>query len=90
MSGVIDRLFPDDWNFGGPERDAASKKTAQIREKLTGLLDQSEKGLIEAFCAAYNRETDLEIKDAYTQGVFDGMELMTECFRRRRGRDSSV
>ena len=82
MSGILDRLFPNDWDFGGPERAAASEKTAQIREELVGKLDQSGKELLETFCAAYSRESGLELKDAYAMGLCDGMELMMEYLRR--------
>ena len=90
MSGIFERLFPDTWDFGGPERQAALEQTARLREELAGKLDQPEKNLLDSLCDAYIRESNCEIRDAYTQGVFDGMELMMEYVRQRSPPDRSV
>ena len=79
----MERLFPEEWNFGGEEHHTAGKHTVQIREELANRLDQPGKKLLDDFCDAYIRETNCEIRDAYTQGVCDGMELMMEYGRRQ-------
>ena len=82
---MIERLFPEGWDFGGEERREAGEKTAQIRRELSRRLDQESKSQLDRLHTAYIRESNLEIKDAYMQGVCDGMELMMEyCGRRGR------
>ena len=61
----------------------ASEQAAQIRWELAGRLDQPGKKLFENLCAAYIREANLEIKDAYMQGLYDGMEMMMARHQRR-------
>ena len=81
---MMERLFPEEWNFGGAKRAEAAKKTAQIRRELLQTLEPEEKACLDRLHTAYIRESGLEIQDAYTQGFCDGMELMMEYYGRRK------
>ena len=81
---MMERLFPNDWDFGGEERRKAEQETAKIRKELLQKLEPDEKSQLDRLHTAYIRESNCELKDAYTQGVCDGMELMLEFYGRQR------
>lgn len=80
---MIEHLFPEERNFGGEERREAGRKTAEIRKELLQKLEPEEKAQLDRLHTAYVRESNFELKDAYTQGFCDGMELMLEFYGRQ-------
>ena len=81
---MMERLFPNDWDFGGEERRKAEQETAKVKAALSAKLDPEGAALLERLSDAFTRSSNFEIRDAFTQGVCDGMELMLEFYGRQR------
>lgn len=83
MGGIMERVFPDDWDFGGAEINSAWDESAKIQNELAEKLPPEERKTLDILRDAYIHESNLAIQGAFTRGFFDGMELMTEYYSNR-------
>lgn len=84
----MERVFPDDWEFGAAESDAAWDESVKIQNELAEKLPPEERKTLDILRDAYIHESDIAIQGAFMRGFFDGMELMMEYYSRRAVRDS--
>ena len=89
MSGIMERVFPDDWDFGGAESTAAWNESVKIQNELAEKLPPEERKTLDILRDAYIHESNVAIQGAFTRGFFDGMELMMEYYSRRTVRGKS-
>ncbi len=91
MESVIDRLLNlTEWNFGGDERREIDREAAAIRETLNQKLDPECKKTLENLCDAFMKSSNCEVKDAFIQGFYNGIDLMTEYGRWRGCHDWNI
>ena len=83
MSGIMERVFPDDWDFGVAESDAAWNESVKIQNELAEKLAPEERKTLDILRDAYIRESNVAIQSAFMRGFFDGMELMMEYYSSR-------
>ena len=80
---MIERLFPEERNFGGEKRGETEQEIQRIKEALSEKMDMQGKRLLEQLSDACIRSSNLEIRDAFMQGLYDGMELMMRYYQAR-------
>ena len=83
MGGIMERVFPDDWDFGGAESNSAWDESAKIQNELAEKLPPEERKTLDVLRNSYIHESNLAIQGAFMRGFFDGMELMTEYYSSR-------
>ena len=83
MSGIMERVFPDDWDFGGAESNSAWDESVKIQNELAEKLVPEERKTLDILRDAYIRESYVAIQSAFMRGFFDGMELMMEYYSSR-------
>ena len=83
MGGIMERVFPDDWDFGGAKSVAAWDESAKIQNELAEKLPPEERKTLDVLRDAYIHESNLAIQGAFMRGFFDGMELMMEYYSNR-------
>ena len=83
MSGIMERVFPDDWDFGGAKSVAAWDESVKIQNELAEKLPPEERKTLDVLRNAYIHESNLAIQGAFARGFFDGMELMMEYYSSR-------
>ena len=89
MGGIMERVFPDDWDFGGVENKAAWDESVKIQNELAEKLAPEERKTLDILRDAYIHESNVAIQGAFMRGFFDGMELMMEYYSSRNCPDSS-
>ena len=80
---MIERLYPEQYRFGGKEAAHLERQTQRAREALEAHLDQEGRELLEAYQYALLRQTNLELRGAFTHGFCAGMELALEYVERQ-------
>ena len=75
---MIERLFPEEWNFGGGKRREMERETVKIKEALSGKLDPEGRELLEQLSTSFIRSSNLEIQDAFAQGFWTALDLIME------------
>ena len=83
-------LNQTEWNFGGDERRKIEREAAAIREMLNQKLDPECKKSLENLCDAFIKSSNCEVKDAFIQGFYNGIDLMTEYGRWRGCHDLNI
>ena len=81
---MIERLFPQDWDFGGEERREMAQKVDKIQEILSEKLEAEDRNLLNQLFDSLIQASNAEIKSAFERGFWDGMELMLEYYRHQR------
>ena len=72
----MNRLFPEEYNFGGAKCAEESETAARLRKELLHTLEPEERSLLDRLRSARLRASSAEIRGAYQKGFYDGMELM--------------
>lgn len=75
---MIDQLFDEERQYGGPAACQMTGQIAKLRETLHNQMDSTETTLLEQLEALYIRQNSLMLRDAYSSGFSAAVKLLLE------------
>ena len=79
---MIEHLFNEERKYGEPICSQVAVQIAEVREELSGQMDDAGRAQLWELDSLYNRQSSAMLKDAYVEGFSSAIRLMMEVLRR--------
>jgi len=78
---MIEQLFNEERQYGGPAFNQTSAQIVKLREAIRNQLDETGKARLGQLEALYIRQNSAILKDVYADGFSTALKLLLEALR---------